>query len=577
MLTLSATTQSLLFTGRSLGLDQLHTLFDLSPLSVLVADSEGVICYVNVACCEGSGYSAAELLGNHCELLRSDLTPDPVYESLNQALCREGHWSGEICSRSHTGKPCWQRVHVSLFNGPNKSPHTLMLMEDLVERLEYEQWLFKHSGVDALTGLPTRVQVYELLCQQIELTSPANPCIGLLSIDIYRFKQFNESLGHSTADQLLVAVAERLKQRLQGNDRLCRLGGDQFVLLAAHQADKQAVAELAAVIREDFSAPISVAGSKVFVGLSIGVAVFPDDGQDPVSLFRHADTALYRAKKQGRDRISMFVPELEQRARQHQHLESEFRFALERDELSVYYQPLVDLDGKVQGAEAVMRWVSPSLGPVPPERFVPLAEAIGMIHRIGYWCLDQACQQARVWTELADGPAFVAVNVSPLQLCHADFVDTVVAILEKHQLPAQRLELEVTEGVLVENREQAATRLDQLSRVGVKLSIDDFGTGYSSLSYLQHFPFDTLKIDRSFITDIPGNRGSAKLAKAIVAMAKSLDLKLVAEGVETSEQVTFLHALGCDLLQGYYFSPALPAAGFLNWLEQRHLKQISGG
>ncbi len=570
MLTLSTSTQASLFTGRSLGLDQLHTLFDLSPLSVLVADSDGVICYVNVACCQGSGYSASELLGNHCELLRSELTPDPVYLSLNQALCRDGRWSGELCSRSHNGKPCWQRVHVSLFNGPNKSPHTLMLMEDLVERLEYEQWLFKHSGIDALTGLPTRVQVYELLCQQIELTHVAAPCIGLLSLDIYRFKQFNESLGHSAADQLLIAVSKRLKQRLQVNDRLCRLGGDQFVLLAAKQADKQAVGVLAASIRDDFSVPFSIAGDKIFVGLSIGVAVFPDDGRDPVSLFRHADTALYRAKKQGRNRISMFVPELEQQALQHQYLESEFRFALERDELAVHYQPLVNLDGKVQGAEAVMRWHSPSMGLVSPERFVPLAEVIGMIHLIGHWCLDQACQQARNWMDRADGPAFVAVNVSPLQLCHSNFVETVVAVLDKYQLPAARLELEVTEGVLVENREQAASRLDQLSRAGVKLSIDDFGTGYSSLSYLQHFPFNTLKIDRSFITDTPGNRGSAKLVKAIVAMAKSLDLQLVAEGVETSEQVTFLQALGCDLLQGYYFSPALPAADFLTWLEQRN-------
>ncbi|MEH6823482.1 MAG: EAL domain-containing protein [Motiliproteus sp.] len=570
MLTLTAATQTSLFTGRSLGLDQLHTLFDLSPLSVLVADSAGIICYVNIACCQSSGYSAAELLGNHCELLRSELTPEPVYRSLNDALCREGKWSGEFCGRSHSGKPSWQRVHVSLFNGPNKTPHTLMLMEDLVERLEYEQWLFQHTGIDALTGLPTRIQVYELLCQQIGNLEPAGSCIGLLSIDIYRFKQFNESLGHSTADQLLIAVAERLKRRLKTADRLCRLGGDQFVLLAASQTSKQAVAALAAAIREDFSTPFSVAGNTLFVGLSIGVAVFPDDGRDPVQLFRHADTALYRAKKQGRDRISVFVPELEQQALQRQHLESEFRFALERGELAVYYQPLLDLEGAVQGAEAVMRWNSPSMGLVAPEQFVSLAESIGMIHQIGTWCLDQACQQARRWMGQEDAPRFVAVNVSPRQLCHCDFVTAVTTVLEKYQLPATRLELEVTEGVLVENREQAASRLDQLSRLGVKLSIDDFGTGYSSLSYLQHFPFDTLKIDRSFITDIPANRGSAKLVKAIVAMAKSLDLQLVAEGVETSQQVTFLQALGCDLLQGYYFSKPLPIAEFDVWIDARH-------
>ncbi|MEH6473929.1 MAG: EAL domain-containing protein [Halopseudomonas sp.] len=571
MLTLTSIDQSILLTGRSLGLDQLQTLFDLSPLSVLVADSEGIVRYVNAACCRSSGYTSGELIGHSSDRLRSELTPAQVYQSLNGALCRSGSWSGELCNRHRNGKPKWQRVHVSLFNGPKKCPHSLMLMEDLVERLEYEQWLYPHTGIDALTGLPTRVQVYELLCQQILQSGESEPRIGLLSIDIYRFKQFNESLGHSTADQLLIAVAERLKQRLQPNDHLCRLGGDQFVLLAASQPDKDSVADLALAIRDDFSKLFSVEGNTIFVGLSIGIAVFPDDGRDPVQLFKHADTALYRAKKQGRDRISQFAPKLEQQAQQRQHLESEFRFALERGELAVHYQPLVDLDGHVRGAEAVMRWDSPSLGQVAPEQFVSLAESIGMIDRIGGWCLDQACAQVSRWLKLAKAPRFVAVNVSPRQLCHPDFVDSVIAVLDKYQLPADCLELEVTEGVLVENRDQAASRLDQLSRLGVKLSIDDFGTGYSSLSYLQYFPFNTLKIDRSFVCDIPANRGSAKLVKAIVAMAQSLDLQLVAEGVETSEQATFLQALGCDLLQGYYFSEPLTAAGFLAWLGSQHL------
>ena len=571
MLSLTTANQTELLTGRSLGIDQLHTLFDRSPLAVLVTDSAGIICYVNVACCLSSGYSASGLLGQHYRLLRSELTPEPVYQSLDHALSREGHWSGELCNRRHNGKPSWQRVHVSLFNGPNQTPHSLMLMEDLVERLEYEHWLFQHTGIDALTGLPTRFQVYDILCQQIAQAAEPTPCIGLLSIDIYRFKQFNESLGHSAADQLLLAVSERLKLRLGPTDRLCRLGGDQFVLLAANQASKEAVKQVANAIRDDFSVPFSVAGNTLFVGLSFGVSVFPNDGRDPVRLFRHADTALYRAKKRGRDRISLYVPELEQQALRRQQLESEFRFALDRGELSVHYQPLVGLDGKVLGAEAVMRWDSPRLGAIPPEQFVPLAEAIGMIDRIGSWCLDQACEQARAWMDLSYTPRFVAVNVSPRQLCHASFVETVASVLAKHQLPAACLELEVTEGVLVENREQAASRLDQLSRLGIKLSIDDFGTGYSSLSYLQHYPFDTLKIDRSFIVDIPANRGSAKLVKAIVAMAKSLDLQLVAEGVEASDQVTFLQALGCDLLQGYYYSAPLTAPQFLDWVRVHNL------
>ncbi|WP_421862346.1 EAL domain-containing protein [Motiliproteus sp.] len=552
-------------------LEQVAALFDANPLAVMVVDEQGLIRYLNPACCRCTGFSAEQLLAKPVMSLRSELTPESLYPSILRSLNRGVGWSGELCCRRSSGKPVWLRVHLSPFAGPAGQRHTLVMMEALLERLDYEQWLSPSPGVDSLTGLPTRSEVEASLRQLIEQSQIDQHRIALLSIDIYRFKQFNESLGHQSADELLVAVAQRLKQRKGSSDELCRLGGDQFLLLSRMDSAAEPLYELALSIQSDFREPVTIDGQRLFVGLSIGLACFPDDGRDPVQLLQHADTALYRAKKLGRDRIARFEPALEQQAQELQQLESELRFALQKQELEVHYQPLVSLDCQVVGAEAVMRWNSPSLGQVVPEQFVALAESIGVIHQIGAWGLDQACAQAKNWLEEPTAPDFVAVNVSPRQLCHPDFVDQVRAALAQHQFPARALELEITEGVLLNNRDKAARQLERLGQLGVRLSLDDFGTGYSSLSYLQHLPFDTLKIDRSFVTGLPANRDNGMLVKAIMSMAKSLGLKLVAEGVENREQVTYLQALGCDLLQGYYFTQPLQAQRFLEWCRHQPL------
>ncbi|RDE24919.1 phosphodiesterase [Motiliproteus coralliicola] len=552
-------------------LKQLAALFDHNPLSAMVVDDQGLIRYLNPACCRCTGFAAEQLLGQPVNVLRSDLTPDSLYPSIRRTLARGVGWSGELCCRRASGKPVWLRVHLSPFKGPAGHTHTLVMMEALLERLEYEQWLSPSCSLDALTGLPTRSQVEQRLRQMVEQNVDDDQRILLLSIDIYRFKQFNESLGHQRADELLVAVAQRLKQRKRGADELCRLGGDQFMLLTRLDRKAPTAYELAQSIQNDFNEPIMIEGQRLFVGLSIGLACFPDDGQDPVQLLQHADTALYRAKKLGRNRIARFEPALEQQALELQQLEAELRYALQKNELEIHYQPLISLDCRVVGAEAVMRWNSPSLGQVLPDQFVALAESIEVIHQIGAWGLEQACAQAKRWLDEPSAPDFVAVNVSPRQLCHEDFVDQVKAALAQQQLPAAALELEITEGVLLNNRDQAARQLERLGQLGVRLSLDDFGTGYSSLSYLQHLPFDTLKIDRSFVTGLPVNRDNGMLVKAIISMAKSLGLRLVAEGVENREQLTYLQALGCDLLQGYYFTEPLQAQRFIEWCRHQPL------
>lgn len=555
--------------GRTL--EQLAALFDSSPLAVLVVDDKGMIRYLNPACCRCTGFEVEQLLAKPVTSLRSELTPESLYPSIMRSLARGLGWSGELCCRRNNGRPVWVRVHLSPFEGQTGRRFTLVMMEALLERLEYEQWLSPKSDFDSLTGLPSRSQVETRLRQLVEQGADDDRSVALLSIDIYRFKQFNESLGHQSADELLAAVAERLKQRKNSSDELCRLGGDQFMLLSLQNQPGASPHELALSIQNDFRKPIPIAGQRLFVGLSIGLACFPEDGRDPLQLLQHADTALYRAKKLGRDRIARFEPALEQQAQELQQLESELRFALHKEELEVHYQPLISLDCRVVGAEAVMRWNSPSLGQVDPEQFVALAESIGVIHQIGCWGLDQACEQAKRWLTEPLAPGFVAVNVSPRQLCHQDFIDQVRSALDKHQLPAASLELEITEGVLLNNREKAAKQLEKLGQLGVRLSLDDFGTGYSSLSYLQHLPFDTLKIDRSFVTGLPANRDNGMLVKAIISMAKSLGLRLVAEGVENREQVTYLQAVGCDLLQGYYFTGPLQAQSFIDWCRHQSL------
>ena len=575
MLNLSQGCQLSLETQPTLRLEQLAALFDANPITVVVTGIDGLIRYINPAGCRSFELQAEQILGQPSSRLLSPLTPEPIYQSLQRALCRGDSWSGELCCRGSNHQANWQRAHLSVFQDEQGQLYSLALMEPLIERVDFESGYCIDPALDELTGLPNRLQLYSLLRDLLARTQPHQNVV-LLSIDIYRFKQFNESLGHSAADLLLQAVAGRLKQRLNPVDQLCRLGGDQFMWLGASLTDKSDAWQLAATIHQDFSEPFDIEAERVFVGLSIGIAAYPEDGKDPLLLLKHADTALYRAKKQGRDRVAVFEPHLARQASERQQLENEFRYAQQRGELQLYYQPLINLNHEVEGAEAVLRWDNPRLGPVAPEQFVPLAEALGMIDAIGGWCLEQACLHLQGWRAERLGPEFVAVNVSPQQLSRRDFIDRIKDCLALHQLPPDALELEITEGSLLAHRQRAASRLDRLSRLGVRLSLDDFGTGYSALSYLQDLPFDTLKIDRSFVQSIPAGRG-AKLVKAIVSMAQSLGLRLVAEGVERPEQIAFLQALGCDLLQGYHFTAPLAAGDFQNWVRQyRSNRQTAG-
>ncbi|MCM2320335.1 MAG: cache domain-containing protein [Pseudomonas sp.] len=413
---------------------------------------------------------------------------------------------------------------------------------------------------DPLTQLPNRARLRSRVDEAVARTRQDGQQLALLFIDLDRFKNINDSLGHAVGDALLIQVAQRLSAVLRASDMVSRLGGDEFVVLLENLGHADQAAQVADKLLQATSGQYSVAGHELAITLSIGIAVCPADGEDAETLLKNADTAMYHAKAAGRNNFQFFTTAMNTRVREHLELENRLRHALERDELSLHYQPQYDLDsGRLSGCEALMRWHNPVLGQVPPDKFIPIAEDCGLIVTLGAWALDEACRQAMAWHAAGLPLLPVAVNVSAVQFRHADLAGQVARALQRSGLPAHLLELELTESVLAENLEQVGATLQRLKQLGVRLAMDDFGTGYSSLSYLKHFKLDTLKIDRSFVSGLPSGDDYAALTVAIIGMAHSLGMTCIAEGIETAAQHDFLRGHGCSHGQGYRLSRPLSA------------------
>jgi len=427
---------------------------------------------------------------------------------------------------------------------------------------------------DLLTGLPNRTLFFELLAQGVERAAAAQGLLGVLFLDLDRFKYVNDNLGHDVGDRLLVAVAQRLRRSVRTVDTVARLGGDEFTVVLSDIDGPAAAATAAQHICRVLAAPYQIDGHDIFVTSSIGIAIYPHDGADAGALVKHADSAMYRAKKTNTG-FQFYEASMEKLISEHVRLESDLRRALENHELEVYYQPQATLDGgRVIGMEALLRWSHPTRGMVPPVEFIALAEETGLINPLGDWVLRTACAQLRRWIDEGLPALRVAVNLSVRQLLQKDFAASVEAALADTGLAPHLLELEITESTLMEYAQDTLLALHRLRALGVRLSIDDFGTGYSSLSYLKRFPVDIIKIDRSFVVDLPRDADDAAIVTAIIALAHSLRLEVVAEGVETADQLRFLQERRCDLLQGYYLSPAVPAEQFAQLIRQgenRHL------
>ena len=427
------------------------------------------------------------------------------------------------------------------------------LLEEIRKRQESEEQLSVQANFDSLTKLPNRSLMMDRLSQSLLKIERSNSFVVLLMLDLDHFKKVNDTLGHAAGDELLVEAAHRLENSVRESDTVARLGGDEFLVLLPDLAKRESVELICRKLLDGFSKPFQIKNHEFFITASIGVAISPDDGRDTQTLLKNVDIALYKAKELGRNTFRFFTAEMNERLRERQEMENLLIHALVRNEFFLAYQPILRIsDRRMIGAEVLIRWQNPLLGLVPPSIFVPLCEDMGIIIEIGEWVLNQACIQANRWRELS--PFRLAVNASSVQLRNSShFLDVVNNALIKSHFPAQNLELEVTETIVLDDSATSHSILQGLHALGVRLSIDDFGTGYSALSYLKKFPFDTLKIDKSFVKDLPHDAGSVALARAILAMAHALSLEVVAEGIEEQEQVTFMSEQGCDFAQGFYF------------------------
>jgi len=538
--------------------------FNQAAVGLAHVAPDGRWLMVNNKLCEIVGYTQTELLGMRFQ----DVThPEDVVA--DWALARR-MIAGEIDEKSRekryrhkNGYYIWVNLTSSMVRSDDGAPkYYSTVVEDISRRKQIEEELLHLANHDALTSLPNRSLLLDRLAQALVFAGRSEGQVAVMLIDLDRFKNINDSLGHDAGDKIIMEIARRLSASVRAGDTIARLGGDEFVIIRPDVVKDDAVAILAQQILVALSRPLTVQGHEFYPTGSIGISMFPKDGNDSQTLLKNADTAMYRAKDAGRNNFQFYAHEMNSRALDRLKLESGLRRALDRNEFVVHYQPQMDIaSGRIVGAEALLRWEPPGQAMVFPGDFISIAEEAGLIVPIGEWVLRTACTQKKAWHDAGIAfPLKVSVNLSARQFKHQDIVKLVSCVLEQTGCQPEWLELEITESVVMENPESAAQTLHRLSDMGVHLSIDDFGTGYSSLSYLKRFPINSLKIDRSFVRDITTDADDAAIAKAVIALAHSLKMRVIAEGVETAEQLAFLREQQCDEMQGYLLSRPVPAA-----------------
>ncbi len=552
-------------------------VFETTSEAIMVTDGHDRITAVNPAFTEITGFSRDEALGEHFLMLDSRRHDEEFFRSMRHEMRRTGRWQGELWIRTKAGELRLGWLSVAEIRGPSGTlRERVSVFSDITERKRAHELIWRQANYDALTNLPNRSLFLERLRQALRVADRTGRLVTLMFIDLDHFKWVNDTRGHSIGDRLLEEASRRIMGVLRRSDTVARLGGDEFTVVLP---DTRAIGEVEPIVLKilsELARPIVVDGHETFITASVGVTIYPTDGREIEDLLKHADAAMYRAKESGRNTFRFFTPEMNAEAVERMTLESELRRALERDELRLHYQPIVDLrTGQVTGAEALLRWEHPLRGFVPPDRFIPLAEETGLIAPIGEWVLRTACHQAAMWHAPDRPPLSVSVNLSTRECRHGDYAAIVRRVLDDTRLPPKLLTLEITESLIMENLDHVVALLHELRDMGVRLAIDDFGTGYSSLGYLRTFPIDALKIDRSFVRDVATIRDDAVLVEAILAMARSLRIHVVGEGVESFEQLEFLRAKGCHLAQGYYFSEPLSADRFERFVFERELPHAS--
>ncbi|HEY1042350.1 MAG TPA: EAL domain-containing protein [Telluria sp.] len=520
---------------------------------------DDVIEYVNPAFEQLTGYSLAEIKGRDPRFMAAPGCDEDERQKIREALKRCQSVRVVLRNLRKNGDIFWNDLRLDpVRNADGKVTHYIGVIEDVTTKRQYERRLQHLANHDPLTGLANRTLLQEKVQLSMTFAQRNEALLALAFLDLDNFKFINDNFGHEIGDTVLKEVANRLRHNVREDDTVARLGGDEFVLVITSQPSARHVGELMERVRASVSAPVRVDGKEVLPGVSIGVSLFPRDGDTVDRLMRAADAAMYHAKTTGRNNCTFYSEELNKSVHEHLSLRARLAHAIEAGQMSVSYQPKVDLrTGAVVGAEALVRWNDPENGVVLPDKFIPVAEESGLIVQLGQFVLARACETLRELQEKALQHFTISVNLSVRQLRDKEFVERLAALLRTHRLAPGSLELEVTESQLMDDPEEAVQKLSQLKELGVRLSIDDFGTGYSSLSYLQKFPVDYIKIDRTFLREVGWGERDTVIAKAIISLGHNLNLTVIAEGVETTEQLSFLRDHECDQMQGFYFSPAL--------------------
>jgi diguanylate cyclase (GGDEF)-like protein/PAS domain S-box-containing protein len=562
-------------TARKLGEEALRlyaNVFEHSGEAILITDRDKRIVAVNPAFTRMTGYSIDEAIGRDPRLLASGQTPPDTYRSMWNALAEPGYWQGEVVDRRKDGSlyPTWMSVSV-VRDAEGRIAHYVASCTDITDRKLAEAQISQLAYQDTLTGLINRFSLKSQLEQALHRAHRERRVLAVVFLDLDRFKTINDTLGHAMGDRLLVEVARRLRDHVRDSDIVARLGGDEFVVVLTEVEDATAVARVADKLLQALAQPYRIGDKDLHSAASLGLALYPNDGEDGEALMKNADTAMYHAKSLGRNNVQFFTAEMNETALKRLTLDHDLRVAVETRQFELHYQPQLDgRNGRIVGVEALVRWHHPTDGLIFPTEFIPVAEETGLILPLGEWVLDEACRQLRAWRDEGIRDITVAVNLSAHQLHSPVLLAHVAQALEKYGLAGTDLELEITESVAMHDPAASISQLKALRDLGVRLSIDDFGTGYSSLSYLKLLPIHTLKLDQSFVRDIESDSNDVAICTATIALAHSLGLTVIAEGVENEAQRRLLASHHCDVMQGFLFSEPLPAGAAAAFIKGRN-------
>ena len=546
-----------------------HKIIEASLDGIIIVNNKGLIEYVNPTFTQVTGYSAEEAIGQTAALIKSGRHNDAFYKDMWGQLDLIGYWQGEIWNRRKNGEiyPEWLTI-TAIRNDKGEIFQYAGIFCDISERKEQENEIRRLAYFDDLTRLPNRRLFSDRLRMAVARAKRHDEKLAVMFVDLDHFKKINDTLGHNTGDNLLIEAAERLTQCTREEDTVARLGGDEFILLFPEIDSVEEVTKVADRIVNAFSEPFMCNGKKLFVTSSLGISIFPDDGDTPEILIKNADAAMYRSKDDGRSKFNLFNPSFTKQGMRQLTIESALRSAIKNDEFELFFQPQASAqNGTLLAAEALLRWHNDEVGKIGPGEFIPIAEEIGIIASIGEWVLNAACYQIKEWQSKGYPPITMCINIAPEQISDTSFPTLVEDILERYDLNGSCLEIEITEGSFIQEPDLVRQNLFALKNIGVRIAIDDFGTGYSNLGYLRKLPIDHLKIDQSFIRDMFKDQGNRQLVNTIINMSQSLGMQSIAEGVETKMQAEFLDQGGCAILQGYLLSKPEPADEF-----ERHFR-----